>query len=232
MCSYHIMLVEDMENILEYNKRVLENAGYSVCTACTVSEARRLFDLKKPDVAVLDIMLPDGSGVELCREFRSVADIPVIFLTCLGDSREVIQGLESGADDYMTKPYNVEELKARIEVLLRRISAKDKIILGRLGSQLVLDNRTGRAFLSNDDLLLKPKEYKMLSLLAENVGRELTPEEIYSYVWGMTPNSDIRTVRVHISSLRDKLAGEYDNSGIKIEGGRTKGYRLVVKHSA
>ena len=176
---------------------------------------------------MLDILLPDGSGLDLCRQLRDQA-VPILLLTSLGESSQVIQGLTAGGDDYITKPYRVEELVARVKAHLRRIE-----VLRRAGAEtgsdrFRLDTKLQRAYLDGEDLMLKPKEFLLLSTLVRNRSRAMTAEELYAEVWNMEPNNDLRTVLVHISSLRFKLRqGERRDFPIQIVRAG-KGYRLTL----
>lgn len=229
MGKYCIMLVEDSEEILEYNKEALEEAGYSVETAKSLEGARKKLGLFKPDLLVLDIMLPDGSGVDLCREVRRAASsIPILFLSGLGESGQIIRGLRAGGDDYMVKPYRVEELLARIEANLRRLEMMSSSRMETDGHCLLLDAKTQRAYINGQDLMLKPKEYRLLDFLIRNQNRYTETGELYEEIWGMESNEDVRTVFVHISNIRSKMKKVDGHCPIVIEGFKNKGYRLTA----
>lgn len=226
MKEWNILLVEDDAELLEYNRAYLERAGYQVSAAESAAAARAVLDREPPDLLVLDILLPDGSGLELCREFRTCHSAPILFLTCLGESEQVVQGLRCGGDDYITKPYRVEELLARIEAQLRRVvmTAQDGTLCF---DALTLDGRTRRAYLAGEDLMLKPKEFLLLAALARQRERPMTARELYAQVWGMTSNEDVRTVLVHISNLRAKLRGDREEPAVIIRHFGENGYRLA-----
>ena len=222
----HILLVEDMTKILNYNRMALEKRGYRVTAVRTLSEARKRIEDAPPDLAVVDILLPDGSGLDLCRQLRH-SDAPILLLTSLGDSDQIVRGLQAGGDDYIIKPYKIEELIARIEAQLRRVHWLLQAEVETHAGRLVLNARMQRAFLGGHDLLLKPKEFLLLSTLLRNRGRTMSAEELYSEIWGQAPNVALRTVFVNISSLRIKLrknAGECPSIVIERSNG---GYRLV-----
>jgi len=209
--SASILLVEDNEYILRGNERMLRRRGYDTIAAMSIGEAREKLARTSPDIIVLDIMLPDGSGLDLMRELRQASDIPVLLLTGLSTPDDIVRGLESGGDDYLTKPYDFEVLLARIEALLRRAARIPK----RLEKgELTLDIRSGRAFLRGTDILLSPKEFAVLLLLAENLGQALTTDHIYEAAWrqnagtgtGADASGAVKTV---VSRLRRKLGGGF-----------------------
>ncbi|PXX54973.1 two-component system catabolic regulation response regulator CreB [Hungatella effluvii] len=231
MKKYRILLVEDSEEIAAYNRTELEKSGYSVETAGCLDEARKKLELFKPDLLVLDIMLPDGSGVDLCREIREAASsLPILFLSGLGESEQIVKGLRAGGDDYMVKPYRVEELQARIEASLRRLEMMAGSRMTAEGCCLFLDAKTQRAYINEWDLMLKPKEYRLLEFLMRNRNRYTGAAELYGEIWGMESNEDVRTVFVHISNIRSKMRQTYNCCPIVIEGFKNKGYRLVVSN--
>lgn len=223
-----ILLVEDTAEILEDNKKTLEAEKYQVLAAQTVREARELLRDNTPDLMVLDIMLPDGSGVELCRELRGTQAAPVIFLTNLGESEQIVAGLKAGGDDYMVKPYRVQELAARIEAQLRRVERIRRAGFDTGTKRLSVNTRAQRVCLDGEDLLLKPKEYLLLLTLIHDQGRYFTAGELYTQVWGMNANGDVRAVEVHISRLRAKLGRGRTPQPVEIEYARGRGYRLLV----
>lgn len=229
MKKYRILLVEDSEEILDYNKEALEQAGYCVEAARTMEGARKKLELFKPDLLVLDIMLPDGSGVDLCREIREAASsIPILFLSGLGESEQIVRGLRAGGDDYMVKPYRVEELLARVESGLRRLEMMAGSRMAAEGYCLLLDAKTQRAYINERDLMLKPKEYRLLDFLMRNQNRYTGAGELYGEIWGMESNEDVRTVFVHISNIRSKMRKADGHCPIAIEGFKNKGYRLAI----
>ena len=227
MKEWNILLVEDDAELLEYNRAYLERAGYQVTAVESAAAARAVLDRETPDLLVLDILLPDGSGLELCRDFRAYHSAPILFLTCLGESEQVVQGLRSGGDDYITKPYRVEELLARIEAQLRRVVMTARTGILEFGP-LTLDDHTRRAYLSGRDMALKPKEFLLLAALARQRERPMTAQALYAQVWGMSSNEDVRTVLVHISNLRAKLRGDSGEAAVSILHYGGSGYRLAI----
>lgn len=227
MEASRILLIEDNTEISEYNKTCMEEAGYMVSAASTLADARRKVEDFQPDLMVLDIMMPDGSGIDFCREIRKNTVCPVLFLTNLTDVSQIVKSLRAGGDDYMIKPYQIEELLARIEAHLRRASMSSSIRVTMGDDVLSLDSRTQRAFLNNRDLMLKPKEYQILDYLMQNQNRYVSANELYVEIWGMTSNEDVRTVFVHISNIRAKLKKADKQDRNLIGKLKFKGYRLL-----
>ena len=224
-----ILLVEDDRDIMRANRSALELEGYPVKEAGTLREGRELVEMKAPDLIVLDITLPDGNGLEYCRELRGKSGVRILFLSALNTKADLIAGLRAGGDDYITKPYLMDELIARIEALLRRgklTSAEGSESTAMSGMRLGavdLNFMSRRASLHGSDMLLKPKEFSLLEVLAHNEGRYITAGELYEKVWGLNTAGDVRTVHAHIYSLRRKLGKD---SHIIISQKRGKGYML------
>ncbi len=228
MKVYQILLLEDVPEILERNRAALTAQGHAVSAAATLEEARGLTAARQFDLLILDILLPDGSGLELCRELRDKTDAPILFLTAMGDSDQIVRGLGAGGDDYITKPYRVEELVARVEAQLRRTERLLQAGALELGP-LRLDANTRRAYLSGVEMLLSPKEYQILALLLRKSEQPLSSAEIFAQVWGVDANKDVRTVRVHISHLRAKLRECGGEDVIGIERSEPEGYRIALE---
>jgi DNA-binding response OmpR family regulator len=217
-----ILLVEDNREIQEVNKDMLiRRGGYDIRLANNLAEAQEQVIEAKPDIIVLDIMLPDGSGLDFLEKLRQDADIPVLLLSALVEPSDVVKGLRAGGDDYLAKPYDNAELLARIESLLRRASRPPKtLVKGRLTLNMI----SGIAFINGRDLLLSHKEFAVLLLLAQNEGKTVRSESLYKEVWGLPMNDD-RTLKKHISALRKKLQDE--TSGCEIENVRGEGYCFI-----
>jgi DNA-binding response OmpR family regulator len=215
----NILLVEDNREIQEINRTMLTQCGgYRVRLAKNLAEARDCLARTKLDIIVLDIMLPDGSGLEFLEELRRTADVPVLLLSALAEPSDTVRGLRAGGDDYLAKPYNNAELLARIESLLRRTSRPPKTLTK---GSLTLNMISGMAFVNGRDLLLSHKEFAILLLLAQNEGKTLSPEYLYREAWGL-PMNDNRTLIKHVSRLRKKL--EDETSGCEIENVQSEGY--------
>jgi DNA-binding response OmpR family regulator len=215
----NILLVEDNREIQEINRNMLTQCGgYRVRLAKNLAEARDCLAETLLDIIVLDIMLPDGSGLEFLEELRRIADIPVLLLSALAEPGDIVRGLRAGSDDYLAKPYDNAELLARIESLLRRTSRPLRTLTrGHLTLNLISDI----AFVDGRDLLLSHKEFAVLLLLAQNEGRTLSPEYLYREAWGL-PMNDNRTLIKHVSDLRKKL--ENATTSCEIINVRSEGY--------
>ena len=206
MKGYHILLGEDEPDILEYNREQLEQRGYQVTAVSTLGQAEACVLRDNPDLLVLDVMMPDGSGVDLCRRLREQFQGPILFLTSLGESSQIVQGLRAGGDDYITKPYDIEELAARIEAHLRRLERRVGEDIHQGGSRLYLNVKSQRAYLDGRDMLLKPKEYRLLAALMRNRGRYMEARESKQCLMkdlGMSP----KPVTPQIQRQEEKLRG-------------------------
>ena len=212
-----ILLVEDNLRIQLANKDMLELLGYEVLCATSLSEARSLLAVKTPDIIVLDIMLPDGSGLEFLGKLRRTSSVPILMLTALGGVEDTVIGLSLGADDYLAKPYDYNVLAARVEALLRRATnVPGTFTMG----ELVFNILAGHVFLRGKDMLLTGKEFSCLLLLAQNKDRVISAEYIYETVWHMPLSGNSQALRTIIARLRLKLSG----SGYMIESQRKEGY--------
>ena len=216
--AYSILLVEDNEDIQEINKRFLARRGYSVRLAFSLAEARRSVGESKPDAIVLDIMLPDGSGLDYLTELKQQgSNIPVLLLTALSESSDEVKGLEEGGDDYLAKPYDNNVLAARIEALLRRAGRVPETVTK---GALRLETYSGQASLNGENLNLTRREFDMILLLAQNEDKLLSAEFLYEKVWGQQLFDDNNAIRTVISRLRAKI----EDSDYVIEPLRGKGY--------
>ncbi len=208
------MLVEDDEQLTFITKRLLESRGYAVVTASAVSAAKEAMERFAFDLILLDMMLPDGTGTELCEEIRRDSTCPIIFLSCVSDNISKISALKMGGDDYITKPVNFEEMLARIQVNIRRVkeysvSAQNPQDMSFPG--LLLRKKKREAWLLGQDgslgslLELSPIEYSLLLCLAERAGELVLYQDLYQQVWQAEDLGDVRTVMVHVSNLRKKM---------------------------
>ena len=221
-----IFMVEDETSVLAANRRMLARRGYQVDQAACASEAYSYLEQHTPDLMILDIMLPDGSGYDICRSFREKSDNPVLFLTGKDAVADKIEGLARGGDYYLTKPYNFAELLAVVNRLLereeKRCQKEEHMSLLQQGP-LELDLKKNLATLHGEPLALTAKELGLLSVFMQNEGRELSAEELYAQVWNTDSAHDTRTIRKHIMNLRAKImAGETDEYDIVTAYG--KGY--------
>jgi len=218
------MAVDDELNILELEKLYLSREGYQVETAASGSEALAKIPSFSPDLVILDLMLPDMDGFEVCRQIRSKSSLPILMLTARKEDIDKIVGLEMGADDYLTKPFNPRELIARIRAILRRYQIGGKtaeiIEVGRLRIDL-----SGHVVsLDGQPLTLRTKEFALLTTLVLNPGVVFSREKLLEMVWGFDYYGETRTVDVHVNHLREKLS----DSGVNIETLRGVGYKLTV----
>ncbi len=208
-----ILLVEDNQDLNDINRRALERAGYEVACATTLNAARAELELADPDVILLDILMPDGDGIEFCRAIRDTCHAHILFLTSRTQEEFLLKALALGGDDYIVKPYALAELLARVNAALRRRGI-DRARGERVArGDLALDARAQRAYVKGDDALLKPREFALIWFLMRNEGVSFAPEALYEAVWGQAANGDVRTVAQHISRLRRKLRlaeGEYE----------------------
>lgn len=224
-----ILLVEDDPNILRTNRRILEREGYVVLCAATLREARALLRENTPDVLVLDIRLPDGSGLSFCEEIRPTTSAPVLFLTALNEKNEIIEGLVVGGNDYITKPYDVDELLARVNAQLRlvqmnRREAEKAKIMKR--GPLTLDIVALRALLNGVDMQLSAREFSVLLYLLKNEGKTLSAAEIYKGAWDQPMAGNPSALWKCMSRLKNKLATS--DGEIALINFRNKGYLLEI----
>jgi DNA-binding response OmpR family regulator len=202
-----ILVVEDERNIASFVAMYLKNARYQVDIARDGAEALQKADSLKPDLVVLDLMLPDIDGLEVCRQIRSTSDVPILMLTARDDDVDKIVGLEVGADDYLTKPFNPRELVARIKSVLRRAAPERRDLQTEVITHGALRVDAGRreATVDGEEIQLAPKEFDLLWELLDHRGLVLTRDQLLERVWGYTFAGDTRTVDVHVRQLRRKL---------------------------
>lgn len=201
-----ILLVEDEKTLAKALKFNLEKEGFRVEVAFDGEEALNAMSGKEPDLVILDLMLPKIDGYEVCRSIRRSSDVPIIMLTARDEDIDKILGLELGADDYMTKPFNTRELLARIRAILRRTvqqaaAARSFIKVGDLQIDVIKHKVT----VKGREVALTSREYNLLSLLASNPGKVYSREELLEEIWGDDYSGDVRTVDVHIRHLREKI---------------------------
>lgn len=226
MPSDTILAVDDEVHILELISFNLKAAGYHVVTALTGEEALKRCEVEKPSLVLLDIMLPGIDGLEVCRRLkgdRTTSNIPIIMLTARGNEVDKILGLELGADDYITKPFSVRELAARVKSLLRRVAPQQESEPQTLrAGDIMIDITNYEAFKGGEKLSLTLKEFELLKVLVLSRGKVLTRDFLLDRIWGYEYYGETRTVDVHIRHLRQKLGEEP-----YIETVRGVGYRFV-----
>ena len=210
-----ILVVEDDAPIRNLMITTLKTHDYKYLTAPTGREAIMLASSHNPDVVFLDLGLPDMDGVEVIRQIRSWSNMPIIVISARSEDADKISALDAGADDYLTKPFSVEELLARLRVTIRRLSmmssdggAESSVYTN---GELKIDFAAGSAFLKGEELKLTPIEYKLLCLLARNTGKVLTHTYITQNIWGRSRDSDIASLRVFMVTLRKKLKPDVDS---------------------
>ncbi len=212
MSNQLVLIVDDEKTLVKALTFNLQKEGFRVEAAYDGEEALdKVFSLK-PDVVVLDLMLPEVDGFEVCRRIRKKLDIPIIMLTARSEDIDKVLGLELGADDYLTKPFNSRELVARIKAVLRRSvtsegESKKKIQIGKLQIDLLQH----RVRLGDKEISLTSKEFALLSFLAINAGNVYSREQLLAQVWGYDYYGDVRTVDVHIRHLREKIENDPAN---------------------
>ncbi len=205
-----ILVVDDEQLIVKGIRFSLEQDGMEVEAAYDGETAVKMARTGKFDLILLDVMLPGLSGLEVCQQIRSFSRVPIMMLTAKGADMDKIMGLEYGADDYVTKPFNILEIKARIKAILRRTGVR-KTIQKRAGSQIIssrglkIDPERHRVFLNDREVNLTSKEFELLLLLARDPGKIYTRDQLLSRIWGVDYDGDARTVDVHIRRLREKI---------------------------
>jgi DNA-binding response OmpR family regulator len=226
MAEETILVVDDEANIRELARMYLEQDGYRVVTA---SDGRRALDTiqqQSPALMVLDLMLPEVDGWEVCRQVRAKSSLPILMLTARTDDIDKIVGLELGADDYLTKPFNPRELVARVRAILRRVNTAELPPENQTKhlSNVTIDSAGREVIIGSDRINLRAKEFDLLWTLAANANMVLSREQLLNKVWGYDYYGETRTVDVHIAHLREKLSA----GDIQIETVWGKGYKLVV----
>ena len=202
-----VLILEDEVSIRSFVVINLKRAGYEVVEAGTGEEALELAHKNQYDIILLDVMLPKLNGFEVCQQIREFSSVPIIMLTAKGDDMDKILGLEYGADDYITKPFNILEVKARIKDIIRRTEVKkpnkeDSVL--EIGS-LKIDCDGRRAYVNRREVGLTAKEFEVLELLMRNPNKVYSREKLLQIVWGSDYPGDVRTVDVHIRRLREKI---------------------------
>jgi two-component system, OmpR family, KDP operon response regulator KdpE len=198
-----VLVCDDEPQILRALRVILRDAGFEVVGAQSAREALDAAALRAPDAAILDLILPDGDGVEVCRSIREWSDMPILVLSAVGEEADKIRALDAGADDYVTKPFAPGELIARLNAALRRAGPAEEPAVSIDG--LEVDLAGHRVARGGDEIHLTPKEFDLLRVLARNRGRLMTHGALLSEVWGHAYREDTHTLRVHIANLRRKI---------------------------
>jgi DNA-binding response OmpR family regulator len=202
-----ILVVEDETSIASFVAAYLRNAGYTVKTAASARTALITLAGETPALVILDLNLPDGDGVELCRRIRKTSDVPILMLTARDEDIDKIIGLEVGADDYMTKPFNPRELVARVKSILRRAAPERRRTEAEelQHGDLTINAGKREVHVGDEEIRLAPKEFDLLWELLDHRGIVLTRDQLLERVWGYTFAGDTRTVDVHVRQIRRKL---------------------------
>ena len=207
-----LLLVEDERRITAPLVSALESEGFETHVAETATESLELAGRVRPDLVLLDLMLPDGSGFDVCRQLRAESDVPIIMLTARGDEADRVAGLELGADDYIVKPFSAREVVARIRAVLRRVSREGAGNQGGSGAlevgELRLDPAAYSVTLAGEPVELTRKEFQLLELLMRNAGIVVTRERLLDEVWDVSWFGSTKTLDVHVGALRRKLGDD------------------------
>ena len=225
MSGARILAVDDAPEILSALETILRSAGYEIDTAASGKEAIARATLRAPDAVILDLVLPDRSGIDVCRELRTWTQIPILLLSVVGDEDEKVEALDAGADDYVTKPFAVNELLARLRAALRRGGGQPDGPVVEIGElRIDLDKRA--LFRRDAPVQLTPHEFKLLAFFARNEGRLLTHRMILREVWGPAYQTETHYVHVYVSRLRRKIEDDPAQPQYLVTESAS-GYRLV-----
>ncbi len=207
-----VFIVDDEKNICELIRLYVEKEGYSTCVSHDGEDAVKKFKELRPDIVLLDIMLPKKDGWQVCREIRGISDTPIIMLTAKGELFDKVLGLELGADDYIVKPFEPKELVARIKAVLRRStssgSAPEESSQELKFDSLTINRDTYEVYLSDKLIEMPPKEFELLYFLASNTNKVFTRDQLLNEIWGYEFFGDSRTIDVHIKRIREKIETE------------------------
>ena len=224
MSGARVLVIDDDPAILRAVQRGLEGAGFDVATLTEAREVVSSIGRWHPDVVVLDLVLPDGDGVDVCREVRKVSPVPVIVLSAIGDDARKVEALNNGADDYVVKPFSMPELQARVRAAIRRSAGRASEVLHVGPAELDLVSR--RLSVAGAPVRLTPTEYELLRLLMTHPGRVFTQRHLLSEVWGPEFQDDTHILRTFVHQLRAKLSGASEGAGAIIVNDPGVGYRI------
>lgn len=223
----HVLLIDDERKLTDPLRSSFERAGYQITIANDGHTGLSLALVERPDVIVLDVMMPGLDGWQVCQAIREYSTVPIIMLTALGDSMDRIRGLELGADDYLVKPFGFKELEAHVRAMLRRVQLDqgNQMPLQISIGDIVLDVEAHTVTKGGKEIAMRQKEFEILSLLMNNIGKVVTRERLFDEVWGTDWLGDTRTLDVHMSWLRAKLENDPANP-IYLQTIRGVGYRF------
>ena len=223
MSAPKVLVCDDEPHIVRALKIVLREAGFEALPAETAAEAQQVATLQRPDAAILDLVLPDGDGVDVCRAIREWSEMPILVLSALGDEDHKVRALEAGADDYVEKPFSPRELVARLRAIMRRAApAPGEPVIAAGGLEVDLSARVVRV--DGAEVHLTPTEFDLLRVLVRNRGRLLTHRALLQEVWGPGYADDVATLRTNIARLRRKIEPEGATPHIRTDPG--VGYRF------
>ena len=221
-----VLVIDDEPVILETVENKLRKEGFTIFTAESAEEGMRLFRRIKPDLAIVDIMLPQRSGFDFCRAIRKESQTPLIFVSARADESDRVTGLELGADDYIVKPFNLAELTARVKAILRRSTGEPvKEVIQR--GNLQIDPRSHEVYIDDQIVEFAPKEFALLYFLARNAGQVFSRDQLLDRVWGKEAYVSGRTVDVHIRWLRTRVEPNPE-SPVRLVTVRGVGYKFVA----
>lgn len=220
-----ILIVEDDAGISDFVKLELDHEGFETCVAATGREALEKFESFAPDLILLDVMLPELSGLEVLRRIRKNSAVPVIMVTARGETYDRVNGLDAGADDYLPKPFEIEELLARMRAVLRRVNASAGTPSVLKNRDLIMSIESMKVTLKGDELMLSKTEFMMLKLFLEKMNQVLTRDQIIDAVWGEGHYIDENTIDVYVGYLRSKIDQAVGEDYIKTVRGM--GYKMI-----
>lgn len=227
--SEKVLVIDDEETTVQLISILLERKGYEVIKAYRAEEGLRKAYRYQPDIVLLDIMMPDMDGWEVCKRLREMSDVPIIFLTALDEGKSVVRGLEMGADDYITKPYDNDELVARVKAHLRRAprpGISDELVFNNGEFRINFMNR--EVYVRNEVKHLTPKEFNLLGVLVRNAGRVVTRNELVTQAWGEEYSDAIDSLKLYIHYLRQKIEQNPDQPDYILTS-RGVGYRFASR---
>lgn len=201
-----ILIVEDEEDLVRLLRFKLESEGYQILAACDGVQGLQIIQKHHPQLVLLDLMMPRMNGWETCRRIRELSDVPIIVLTAVGGELNVVRGLELGADDYITKPFSLVELMARVRAALRRYKYPiTENCMTQVDERLQVDGKRCQAVVDGETVTLSPKEFKLLSCFLDNAGRVLTHQSLLTQVWGWEYAEETDYLKVYVHHLRKKI---------------------------
>ncbi len=231
MSNEKVLITDDDKNICELLRLYLQKEGFATVIANDGEAAIELYDKEKPDIILMDVMMPKTDGWEACRKIRAKSDTPIIMLTAKGEVFDKVLGLELGADDYMVKPFDAKEVVARIKAVLRRTTVKESSEKQDAGNityaNLSIDLSRYEMRINGQVVPTPPKELELLYYLSSHPNRVFTRDQLLDEVWGFDYYGDSRTIDVHVKRLREKLDGASDEWSLKTVW--SKGYKFEVK---